>query len=117
MTTFLDNTITYFLLKAKKGPDYVWTCCHRLMYKQNVILCKKKSKYTKATRELLNKVFCAEHKYISNDGNLWLCSACDSALSRRNMPVQANANNLQLDDIPDELSTLNALELRLSSLY
>ena len=32
------------------------------------------------------------------------------------MPVQAKANNLQLDEIPDELSTLNALELRLVSL-
>ena len=32
------------------------------------------------------------------------------------MPVQAKANNLQLDPIPNELSTLNALELRLVSL-
>ena len=36
--------------------------------------------------------------------------------ARGNMPVQAKANNLQLDEIPDELSTLNALELRLVSL-
>ena len=32
------------------------------------------------------------------------------------MPVQAKANNLQLDPIPNELSTLNALEQRLISL-
>ena len=31
------------------------------------------------------------------------------------MPVQAKANNLQLDKIPVELSSLNALELRLIS--
>ena len=43
-------------------------------------------------------------------------SACNSALFRGNMPVQAKTNNLQLDDIPGELSTLNALELRLVSL-
>ena len=32
------------------------------------------------------------------------------------MPVQAKANNLQLCEIPDELCTLNALEVRLVSL-
>ena len=42
---FVDDAITTFLLKAKMGPDYVCTCCHRMMYKQNVVVCKK-SKYT-----------------------------------------------------------------------
>ena len=79
------------------------------------VVCKI-SKYTKASNELLKQVFCAKHNYISNDGNLWLCSACDNALARGNMPVQAKANNLQLDDLPIELSTLNALEQRLMSL-
>ena len=32
------------------------------------------------------------------------------------MPVKAKANNLELDPVPDELSTLNALKLRLISL-
>ena len=32
------------------------------------------------------------------------------------MSVQAKANGLQLDPVPDELSTLNALEPRLISL-
>ena len=59
-------------------------------------------------------MFCAG--YISNDGNLWLCSACDGALSRGNIPVQAKAKKLELDEVPVELSTLNALELRLVSL-
>ena len=57
MTTFLDNTITYFLLKAKKGPDYVWTCCHRLMYKQNVILCKKNPSTLRQLENSLIKCF------------------------------------------------------------
>lgn len=97
------------------GADYVCTCCHRMMYKQNVVPYKK-SKYTKASNELLDQVLCAEHNYISNDGNQWLCCACDSALSRGNMPVQAKANNLQVDEVPIQLSTLNSLELRLISL-
>ena len=46
----------------------------------------------------------------------WLCKTCDTALSRGNMPVQAKANCLQFDPISDELSTLNTLELKLTSL-
>ena len=41
---------------------------------------------------------------------------CHNALSRGTMPVQAKANNLQPDPIPNVLSTLNALERRLISL-
>lgn len=46
---------------------------------------------------------------------MWLC-LYKSALSHGSMPVQAKANHSQLDVIPVELSTLNALELRLISL-
>ena len=95
------------------GPDFVCTVCHRMMYKQNVA-CNK-SKYTKASDELLQQVFCASYSYTSSDGKQWLCKTCDNALSRGNMPVQAQDNCLHLDPIPDELSTLNALELRLIS--
>ena len=78
------------------GPDFVCTSCHRLMYKANVVPCNK-SKYTKASGELLDQVF--EHSYSSTDGKQWLCKTCDSASSRDNMPAQAKTNNLQLDDI------------------
>lgn len=94
------------------GPDFVCTVCHRMMYKQNVIPANK-CKYTKANYELLERVFCTERSYTSKQ---WLCRTCDSALSRGNLPVQAKANGLQLDPVPDELSSLNALELRLISL-
>ena len=29
----VDNAISTFLLKAKMGPDYICTCCHRMMYR------------------------------------------------------------------------------------
>ena len=66
MNISVDNAVATFLSKAKMGSDYVCTCCHR---KQNVIVCNK-SKYAKASGELLDKVFCVEHSYISNDGKL-----------------------------------------------
>ena len=53
------------------------------MYKQN-IFAYKKSKYAKASSNLLAHVFCAEDNYVSPDGK-----TCDRALSRGNMPLQA----------------------------
>ena len=115
MNVSIDNAIASFQSKAKMGPDFVCTVCHRMMYKQNVVPCNT-SKHTKASNDLLEQVFCTEYGYTSSDGKQWLCNTCDNALSRGKMPVQAKANYFQLDPIPDQLSTLNALELRLISL-
>ena len=109
----VDDAISNFWLAAKMGPDFVCCSCHRLMYKANVVSCNK-FKYTKASVELLDQV--VKYSYSSTDGKQWLCKTCNGALSRGHMPAQAKANNLHLDDIPFELSTLNALELRLLSL-
>ena len=47
MNVSIDNAVTTFLAKVNKGPDYVCTSCHRMMYKENVVVCNKsKSKYT-----------------------------------------------------------------------
>ena len=70
MNIFVDSAVSTFLSKAKMGPDFVCTSCHRLMYKANVVPCNK-SKYTKASDELLDQVF--EHSYSSSDGKQWLC--------------------------------------------
>ena len=90
----VDSATTMFLSKIKSGPDFVCICCHHIMYRQNVVPCNK-SKYAKASDELLNQVFCVEYSYICNDGKEWICGACDSALSRGKMPVQAKANNFK----------------------
>ena len=79
---------------------------------QTVVPCNR-SKYAKASGEMLEQVFSDDNKYISFDGNVWVCKTCDRTLSRGNMPVQAKANNLELSTIPHELSDLNQLELRL----
>ena len=85
-------------------------CCHRMMYKQTVVPYNK-SKYVKASDEILERVFCAEQNYISSDGKRWICKTCDGALTRGNMPLQAMANGLQQTPVPHELSGLNLLEL------
>jgi len=87
-----------------------------MMYRKSVVPCNK-SKYTKATIEVLEKVFAKEFEYVCADGRLWVCSTCDGALKRGNMPVQTKANGLGLQPIPSELSCLNAMEMRLVSLH
>ena len=112
----LEHVILSFHHDIKNGPDFVCTCCHRMMYRKSVVPCNF-AKYSKCSNDLLQNVFSADHRHISNDGNEWVCKTCDRALKRRVMPLQAKANGLQLCNIPPELSDLNALELRLISLH
>ena len=90
----------------KNGPDFVCSCCHRLMYNKSVASCK----YTKCSNNLLECVFSADLRCVSDTGNEWVCKTCDRVLKRGVMPLQAKANGLQLSEIPPELSDL---ELRL----
>ena len=105
----VECAVSAFHSEVRLGPDYVCTCCHRMMYRKSVILCNK-AKYTKAGADVVQKVFSADLRYISFDGKQWVCRTCDRTLKRGNMPLQAKANGLQLCQV---LSSLNALELRL----
>ena len=87
----VEEAITSFHSETRAGPDFVCTCCHRMMYKKTVILCNK-AKYTKATPELLSNVFSANLSQISSDGKERICKTCDRALARGSMPLQAKAN-------------------------
>ena len=95
----VEEAITTFDSETRAGPDFVCTCCHRMMYRKTVILCNK-TKYTKASPEFLGNVFSANLTRISSDGKEWVCKTCDRALARGSMPVQAKANGLQLSEIP-----------------
>ena len=108
----VENAILVFEHEIKLGPDFVCTCCHRMMYRKSVVPCNR-GKYTKASSDVLEKVFSFELKYISPDDKEWVCKTCDRTLVRGSMPVQAKANGLKLCEIPSELSRLNVLELRL----
>ena len=109
----IDVVIQEFLAKVKVGPDYVCTCCHRMLYKHAVV-CFNPTRYTKASPELLEGL--SDNAYVSSDGKQWVCKTCDGALCRGNLPVQAKANGMELDSEPANLSCLNALEQRLISL-
>ena len=108
----IEQAIVSFHSDIKNGPDFVCTCCHRLMYGKSVVLCNP-AKYSKCGDDLLNCVFSADLRYVCDTGNEYVCTTCDRALKRGVMPLQAKANGLQLPAIPPELADLNALELRL----
>ena len=82
------------------------------MYRQTVLPLNK-DRYKKASKPLLDIVVGDSLLYASFNGAYWMCTTCDSALSRGNMPVQSIANNLTLSSIPPELACLNRLETRL----
>ena len=81
------------------------------MYRKTVIEFKV-TKYSKAPDDFTVIVPDAGTKQ-------WICKTCDicdNALKQRKFPAQAKANNLDLEDIPSELSDLNSLEVRFISL-
>ena len=51
----------------KNGPDFVYTFCHRLMYRKSVP-CNP-AKYSKCSNDLLNCVFSADLRYVCDTGN------------------------------------------------
>jgi len=85
-----------FIAATMEGPDYVCVCCNRLMYHKTVQVFIN-SKYPKAPKEF--DVFSVMDKQ-------WICKTCDCALRRGKLPAQAKANNLMLDNVPEQLSDL-----------
>ena len=110
LTSTVDKAIANFLKKIKVGAEFVCICCHRMLYRSSVVPYNRR-KYSNCSEDLLDRAFCSP--YLSNDGNEWVCTTCDNALKRSELPVQSVGNGLKLDEIPPELSNLNSLEIRL----
>ena len=73
------------------------------MYREGVIKVKM-CRYNKCSSELLQSV-CSEISYQKFYKGGWIWKTCDSALIKGKMPIQAKANRLSLDKVPQELST------------
>jgi hypothetical protein len=84
----IEQAIVSFHSDIKNGPDFVCTCCHRLMYRKSVVPCNP-AKYSKCSNDLLNCVFSADLRYVCDTGNEYVCKTCDRALKRGVMPLQA----------------------------
>ena len=111
----IEDASRSFAAAVREGPDYVCTCCHRLMYRKTVLEFKA-TKYSKLSENFIQTVFPREVIYTSAQQKVWICRTCDNTLKRGRMPAQAKANNLILEDVTPELSDLNLMEIRLISL-
>ena len=96
------------------GPTYVCTCCHRLLYKNSVVILNIQ-KYKYLSKSLCSELFSDENNYVSADNKVWMCLNCDVILKKGKVPGQAKYNNLALKPIPEELSSLNSMEIMLIS--
>ena len=115
LTNALSQVSRSFHAAVREGPDYVCTCCHRLMYRKTVVEFNR-SKFSKLSENFIHAVFPPELIYTSAQQKVWICKTCNNTVKRGRMPVQAKANSLVLEKVPAELSDLNPMEVRLISL-
>ncbi len=110
----VDDAIIEFRNTLQDRPTYVCTSCHRLLYQKTVREMKyeKYDKQENAQQVVLHKKFWITHA----DGKLYICHTCHAAVKKGKIPAQVQANNLEFDEVPPELETLNELECHLISL-
>ena len=64
----VQQAIMSFQSDIKNGPDFVCSCCHHLMYSKSVVPCNL-AKYTNCSNNLLECVFSADLRYVTDTGN------------------------------------------------
>ncbi len=91
-------------------PEYVCTCCHRLLWRRSVIKFDR-SKYD-ITSEVIQKCFAEDIMYETKPNEIYICTTCNSSLKGKHpaMPAQAVANGLRLEPIPTGLEIPNDME-------
>ena len=92
-----------FEAAIQEGPTYTCDICWKLEFKKNVIKLKQ-SKYD-------DDIYIECHTGKSE----WICKNCHNSLLRKKMPMQAQANNLELCPKIEELEHLCPIELMLIS--
>ncbi|XP_062580740.1 uncharacterized protein LOC134242656 [Saccostrea cucullata] len=120
-----QNVIMKFRNEVKNGPEYVCACCLRLCFEKQVLSCSKE-KYDKFLFEV-----CISEKYLHKCENdctsgcvyqgksrkdMWICHTCHRKLLKGDVPGDSFSNNLELEEVPMELSCLNTLEQQLIAL-
>ena len=75
----IEDASRSFAAAVREGPDYVCTCCHRLMYRKTVLEFKA-TKYSKLSENFIQIVFPREVIYTSAQQKVWICRTCDNTL-------------------------------------
>ncbi|XP_072290626.1 uncharacterized protein [Eucyclogobius newberryi] len=118
-----------FIKEVEDGPEYVCCVCLKLLFKNQVLPCKKEDFMAKPKCAAIADA-CISEAYLHTcdkkcptpcplldcRGSLWICYTCNSKLCKGEMPAESSVNNLQLDDIPPELACLNTVEQHIVAL-
>ena len=91
-------------------PEFVCTCCHRLLWRRSVIKFDR-SKYD-MTSDVVKKCLAEDIMYETKPKEIYICTTCNSSLKRTYpaMPAQAVANGLRLEPTPPDLQNPNEME-------
>ena len=93
-----------------KGPTYICNICWKCEYKTNTLTLNPE-KY--AEHDTMFSKCTTDNK---SHGDLkYICKMCDRALTKGKMPVQAQANNMHLNEMFNEINDLTPLEVALVS--
>ena len=108
----IDDAMNNFKSEVKKQPVYICTLCHRLLWRKGV---QKFSieKYNKVRPAIIQLVLDDKYRLSSIDGSTYICHSCHRTLKLGRIPAQSKANRMELEEIPDELKSLNNLELHI----
>ncbi|XP_029948792.1 uncharacterized protein LOC115389532 isoform X1 [Salarias fasciatus] len=125
--SLVGQAISIFRAQIKAGPTSVCTVCHKASFPNQVKVCTR-TKYLKNPNLV---AACLTGKFVHHCNEScrseeqckvpderkkeWICHTCHDHLRRGAMPSLAVHNNLELVDIPSELSDLNILERHLIS--
>ncbi|XP_070407786.1 uncharacterized protein [Nothobranchius furzeri] len=125
-----DFVTEQFLEKVKDGPDFVCCVCSRLLFKHQVLNCRKE--YYKKTKEMsLIADKCISEDYVhrctsackspceffnTSRNSLYICYTCHYKINKCQIPPQSSINKLTVDPIPPQLARLNTLEQHLIAL-
>uniref|UniRef100_A0AAX7UK93 ATP-dependent DNA helicase n=1 Tax=Astatotilapia calliptera TaxID=8154 RepID=A0AAX7UK93_ASTCA len=126
-----DFVMTNFLDKIKDGPDFVCCVCHRLLFRHQVLHCKK-NYYNKTKTAALIAEKCLTEDYLHKcnkdctnpchwletvKAKLWICYTCHYKINKNEVPPESVKNHLEVHPIPPELACLNSLEQHLIALH
>ncbi|XP_052681371.1 uncharacterized protein LOC128162243 [Crassostrea angulata] len=121
-----DEVIRSFKRNAIEGPNYVCTCCHRLLFKKQVQACEYQMYQKSESAKCISEI-CLLEKYLHEcsescpegctKSSLWICYTCHRKILSGKAPAEAAVNGMILEDIPLELSELNSLEQHLIAIH
>ncbi|TKS65838.1 ATP-dependent DNA helicase PIF7 [Collichthys lucidus] len=126
-----DFVMDRFLDKVKNGPDFVCCVCHRLLFRHQVLQCRRDYYREKAGVCVIAEQCITEHylhlcsrrcespcRWVDTPrSELWICYTCHYKINKGQVPAESVKNNLALDPIPPELACLNKLEQHLIALH